>query len=82
MQNINEILSNIRHAKYFTGIDIKSGYHQILVAPEDQKKCAFVTPDGLYEFITMPFGLCNAPATFQRLMNEILRPILDKNVAV
>ena len=53
---------------YSTSIDLASGYWQVEVAEEDKEKTAFVTKYGLFEYNVMPFGLCNAPATFQRLM--------------
>ena len=53
-------------------MDLQSGFWQIEVAPESREKTAFITTDGLWQFIKMPFGLCNSPATFQRMMDIVL----------
>ena len=58
------------------------GYHQVEVDPKDRAKTAFLTHRGLYVYNVMPFGLCNAPATFQRLMERILGPLIGNGVLV
>lgn len=76
--NIDNILDKLGRAQYFSTIDLAKGFHQILVKEEDRSKTAFSTPYGHYEFNRMPFGLKNAPATFQRLINSVLREHINK----
>lgn len=75
---IDDILDKLGRANYFSTLDLTKGFYQIEVEPEDREKTAFTTHNGHYEFIRMPFGLKNAPATFQRMMNNVLREHVNK----
>lgn len=72
LPRIDDLLDQLGNSRYFSTLDLASGYWQIRVHPDSQEKTAFVTPQGLYEFRVMPFGLTNAPAVFQRLMQRVL----------
>lgn len=73
MPRIDDALDTLQGAEYFSSLDLRSGYWQIPMNEADKEKTAFTTPDGLYEFNVMPFGLCNAPATFERMIGDVLR---------
>ena len=81
LPRVDDSLDQLSQSHHFTTLDLASGYWQVLIDPASKEKTAFVTHSGLYEFSVMPFGLKNAPATFQRLMESVLAGLI-RNVSL
>jgi hypothetical protein len=82
LPRIDDLMDQLRQAKFFSKIDLRSGYHQMKIQLEDINKTAFVTRYGQYEYIVVSFGLMNAPAYFMNMMNKEFMGELDKCVVV
>jgi hypothetical protein len=82
LSRINILFDQLAGVKVFSKVDLRSGYHQIKIHPEDVPKTTFSTRYGLYEYLVMSFGLINAPTHFMYLMNSVFMSKLDKFVAV
>ncbi|KAL0894307.1 hypothetical protein ABMA27_014304 [Loxostege sticticalis] len=78
---ISDQIDQLEGGKYYSSLDMASGFHQIPISEDSIEKTAFITPDGLYEYLTMPFGLCNAPSVYQRCINRALGTLLNPGSA-
>ena len=82
LPRIDDLLNKLSQAICLSAIDLASGYHQVRLVPGDGEKTVFLTRYGLLDYMVLPLGLCNAPSTFQYLVNSIMHGYIDKFVLV
>jgi hypothetical protein len=82
LPQIDDLFDQLKGAKVFSKIDLRSGYYQMRIKGQDVPKTAFRTRYGHFEFLVLPFGLTNAPTLFMDLMNRVFQPYLDKFVVI
>ena len=82
LPRIDDLLDQFGNSKVFSLLDLKAGYAQIRLHPNDVPKCAFVCPFGQFEYTIIPFGMANAPSAFTKIMQQVLRPVLGKCAVV
>ena len=77
MPRVDDCIDKVGHAQYVSRVDLLKGFYQIELSPRAREVSAFVTPDGLFQYKVMPFGMRNGPATFQRLMSKVIAGLDD-----
>ncbi|KAL0395188.1 UNVERIFIED_CONTAM: hypothetical protein Slati_4485000 [Sesamum latifolium] len=82
LPRIDQLVDSTSGCELLSMMDASQGYHQIMLAPEEEKKVSFITSEGTFCYVAMPFGLKNAGATYQRLVDKIFRPQIGRNVEV
>ncbi|KAL0447889.1 UNVERIFIED_CONTAM: hypothetical protein Slati_1916800 [Sesamum latifolium] len=82
LPRIDQLVDSTSGCELLSMMDASQGYHQIMLAPEDRKKVSFITSEGTFCYVAMPFGLKNAGATYQRLVDRIFHPQIGRNVEV